>query len=84
LTKLNLSFNDLKSIKGMRILKNLTFLDLSYNILRRLSKVIGNLINLIYLNLQNDLLRELPKEIGNLINLKYWNLYHNYLVELPK
>jgi len=62
----------------------LTYLDLSGNIITLISKEIGNLINLIELNLGSNQLKILPNEIGNLTNLKSFDLSWNHLTELPK
>jgi Leucine-rich repeat (LRR) protein len=58
-------------------------LDLSYNKLKRIPDVIGDLQNLRHLILNNNQLIELPPELGKLIRLESLVLHDNLLEQLP-
>lgn len=58
-------------------------LDLSYNKLKRIPDVIGELQNLRHLILNNNQLIELPNELGKLVRLESLVLHDNQLQQLP-
>ncbi|KAI3457264.1 hypothetical protein Pfo_013927 [Paulownia fortunei] len=61
-----------KSVGGLIYLR---YLDLSYNLMRRLPETICHLLNLQTLNLSScHVLEELPRKISNLINLRHLNI----------
>ena len=67
-------------------MKNLTYLDLSNNLIRSLPQEITTLPNLTHLYLRNNLIGDddLPKEMGHLkISLKDLNLSGNRLTTIP-
>lgn len=83
-TELFLNNKKLKILPSeIGVLRNLRFLDLSYNELTSLPKEIGNLISLQFLDLSHNQLTTLPEEIGNLFNLVELSIKDNPIKELP-
>ncbi|MBO4741651.1 MAG: leucine-rich repeat domain-containing protein [Bacteroidales bacterium] len=64
-------------------LRNLEYLDLSWNKIHTIPKEIGALANLISLNMNYNRLDSIPKEIANLQKLTTLILSRNRILELP-
>jgi Leucine-rich repeat (LRR) protein len=65
-------------------LRNLEYLDLSYNSFKKIIDSIGELKNLKYLNIEHNNINTLPKSIGNLKNLQEIKLNDNKIKALPE
>jgi len=75
---------DLKNVpQNVLRQKQLTYLDISYNNISKLSPEIGDLSNLSKLDLKRNKLTDLPWEIMNLKSLTYFDLSYNKLSSLP-
>ena len=68
---------------NIRLLENVSYLNLSGLQLTVLPREICNLITLENLDLSNNNLRSLPNEIGNLLRLRFLQLNNNKLSALP-
>jgi Leucine-rich repeat (LRR) protein len=64
---------------SIRSLKNLEYLDISFNNLKRVPGFIKNLSNLSYLDLSNNRIREIPKYLNELSYFKNINLENNLI-----
>ena len=65
-------------------LKNLNWLEISYNKIKEFPKEICYLENLEILSLRVNALKIIPKEIGNLMNLKLLDIGQNSLKSIPE
>jgi leucine-rich repeat protein SHOC2 len=75
----------IKDLKGIRELKNISELELNLNCIVNIPEEISELKNnLIRLDLSNNKIEVLPKEIGELTNLKCLNLENNKIKYIPK
>ncbi|AYV76803.1 MAG: hypothetical protein Barrevirus1_25 [Barrevirus sp.] len=70
--------------KAIGLLTNLSYINITSNILETLPKQIGYLTNLKSINLTNNRIRVLPDEIGSLVNLEILYMCDNNLEYLPK
>jgi len=79
ITELNLSYNNLTGALPSQVqkLKNLEFLDLSYNKFTGVPAEVGQLRKLKILDLSNNQLTGLPYEIGNLTQLEILDVSGN-------
>jgi hypothetical protein len=82
LNKLNVAKNKLTAFSNISYLHNLTYLDLSFNLLTNIPGGIGELVNLTYFNVANNKLTMLSKELFLLSKLTYLNIRNNQITLL--
>ena len=80
---MDLSYNRIKDLDKITLLKNLTQLNVSHNLIMNIPKEIKELKNLVQLNLSHNIIFEIPTEIGMLEKLILLNLEYNQLKSIP-
>lgn len=85
-TNLELSYNDITEISPLifKNNKNIGFLTLKNNLIKKIPTSIGNLTNLSFLQLDNNPISELPKEIGKCVKLLDLTITNTNITTLPK